>query len=96
MGGKDRAVSEGEKEPFEDTLQRVLISKTGLTVFTASSSILLAVLEELYVPHELAGVMAQNGKQKAGNMPEICRKYGINILYHSHHIFTIRTDRKEV
>lgn len=25
-------------------------------------------LEELYVPHELAGVMAQNGKQKAGNV----------------------------
>ena len=25
-------------------------------------------LEELYIPHELAGVMAQNGKQKAGNV----------------------------
>ena len=25
-------------------------------------------LEELYVPHELVGVMAQNGKQKAGNV----------------------------
>lgn len=25
-------------------------------------------LEELYVPHQLAGVMAQNGKQKAGNV----------------------------
>jgi aryl-alcohol dehydrogenase-like predicted oxidoreductase len=25
-------------------------------------------LEELYVPHELAGVMAQNGKQKGGNV----------------------------
>ena len=25
-------------------------------------------LEELYVPHALAGVMAQNGKQKAGNV----------------------------
>ena len=25
-------------------------------------------LEELYVPHELVGVMAQNGKQKAGNI----------------------------
>ncbi len=27
-----------------------------------------AYLEELYVPHALAGVMAQNGKQKAGNV----------------------------
>ncbi len=25
-------------------------------------------LEELYVPHALAGAMAQNGKQKAGNV----------------------------
>lgn len=25
-------------------------------------------LEELYVPHALAGVMAQNGKQMAGNV----------------------------
>jgi aryl-alcohol dehydrogenase-like predicted oxidoreductase len=25
-------------------------------------------LEELYVPHALAGVMAQNGKQKGGNV----------------------------
>lgn len=25
-------------------------------------------LEELYVPHALAGVMAQNGKQKAGDV----------------------------
>ncbi len=25
-------------------------------------------LEELYVPHALAGVMAQNGRQKAGNV----------------------------
>lgn len=25
-------------------------------------------LEELYLPHELAGVMAQNGKQKAGDV----------------------------
>ena len=25
-------------------------------------------LEELYIPHALAGVMAQNGKQKAGNV----------------------------
>ena len=25
-------------------------------------------LEELYVPHFLVGVMAQNGKQKAGNV----------------------------
>lgn len=25
-------------------------------------------LEELYVPHALAGVMAQNGKQKSGNV----------------------------
>lgn len=25
-------------------------------------------LEELYVPHTLAGVMAQNGKQKAGDV----------------------------
>ena len=25
-------------------------------------------LEELYVPHALAGVMAQNGKQRAGNV----------------------------
>jgi len=25
-------------------------------------------LEELYIPHELVGVMAQNGKQKAGNV----------------------------
>ena len=25
-------------------------------------------LEELYVPHALVGVMAQNGKQKAGNV----------------------------
>ncbi len=28
----------------------------------------IAWLEELYVPHALAGVMAQNGKQKAGNV----------------------------
>ena len=28
----------------------------------------IAYLEELYVPHALAGVMAQNGKQKAGNV----------------------------
>lgn len=28
----------------------------------------MAYLEELYVPHALAGVMAQNGKQKAGNV----------------------------
>ena len=28
----------------------------------------ISYLEELYVPHELAGVMAQNGKQKAGNV----------------------------
>lgn len=28
----------------------------------------LAYLEELYVPHALAGVMAQNGRQKAGNV----------------------------
>lgn len=28
----------------------------------------MAYLEELYVPHVLAGVMAQNGKQKAGNV----------------------------
>lgn len=27
-----------------------------------------AYLEELYIPHELAGVMAQNGKQKAGDV----------------------------
>lgn len=27
-----------------------------------------AYLEELYIPHALAGVMAQNGKQKAGNV----------------------------
>lgn len=26
------------------------------------------IMEELYVPHALAGVMAQNGKQKAGNV----------------------------
>ena len=25
-------------------------------------------LEECYVPHELVGVMAQNGKQKGGNV----------------------------
>lgn len=25
-------------------------------------------LEELYIPHKLVGVMAQNGKQKAGNV----------------------------
>jgi aryl-alcohol dehydrogenase-like predicted oxidoreductase len=28
----------------------------------------IGYLEELYVPHELAGVMAQNGKQKGGNV----------------------------
>jgi aryl-alcohol dehydrogenase-like predicted oxidoreductase len=28
----------------------------------------IAYLEELYVPHPLVGVMAQNGKQKAGNV----------------------------
>jgi len=28
----------------------------------------ICYLEELYVPHNLAGVMAQNGKQKAGNV----------------------------
>ena len=28
----------------------------------------IACLEELYVPHALVGVMAQNGKQKAGNV----------------------------
>lgn len=28
----------------------------------------IAYLEELYVPHALAGVMAQNGKQRAGNV----------------------------
>jgi len=28
----------------------------------------ISYLEELYVPHALAGVMAQNGKQKAGNV----------------------------
>ena len=28
----------------------------------------ITCLEELYVPHALAGVMAQNGKQKAGNV----------------------------
>ena len=28
----------------------------------------IGYLEELYVPHALAGVMAQNGKQKAGNV----------------------------
>lgn len=28
----------------------------------------ICYLEELYVPHALAGVMAQNGKQKAGNV----------------------------
>ena len=28
----------------------------------------IAYLEELYVPHALAGVMAQNGRQKAGNV----------------------------
>ena len=28
----------------------------------------VAYLEELYIPHALAGVMAQNGKQKAGNV----------------------------
>ncbi len=28
----------------------------------------ITYLEELYVPHALAGVMAQNGKQKAGNV----------------------------
>ena len=28
----------------------------------------IAYLEELYIPHALAGVMAQNGKQKAGNV----------------------------
>ena len=28
----------------------------------------LAYLEEPYVPHALVGVMAQNGKQKAGNV----------------------------
>lgn len=28
----------------------------------------VSYLEELYVPHALAGVMAQNGKQKAGNV----------------------------
>ena len=25
-------------------------------------------LEEMYIPHALVGVMAQNGKQKAGNV----------------------------
>ena len=28
----------------------------------------ISYLEELYVPHALVGVMAQNGKQKAGNV----------------------------
>lgn len=28
----------------------------------------MSYLEELYVPHALAGVMAQNGKLKAGNV----------------------------
>ncbi|MDE5781940.1 MAG: aldo/keto reductase [Lachnospiraceae bacterium] len=28
----------------------------------------ICYLEELYIPHALAGVMAQNGKQKAGNV----------------------------
>ncbi|MDE6209301.1 MAG: aldo/keto reductase [Lachnospiraceae bacterium] len=28
----------------------------------------IAYLEELYIPHALAGVMAQNGKQRAGNV----------------------------
>ncbi len=28
----------------------------------------IGYLEELYVPHALVGVMAQNGKQKAGNV----------------------------
>ncbi len=28
----------------------------------------IAYLEELYLPHALVGVMAQNGKQKAGNV----------------------------
>ncbi len=28
----------------------------------------IVYLEELYMPHALAGVMAQNGKQKAGNV----------------------------
>ena len=28
----------------------------------------ISYLEELYAPHALVGVMAQNGKQKAGNV----------------------------
>lgn len=35
---------------------------------TLMEEIMEEIMEELYVPHALAGVMAQNGKQKAGNV----------------------------
>ncbi len=38
------------------------------TKFTPRTQDEIDYLEELYVPHALVGVMAQNGKQKAGNV----------------------------
>lgn len=38
------------------------------TKFTPWTQEEITYLEELYVPHALVGVMAQNGKQKAGNV----------------------------
>ena len=60
-------------------LQKVDVSVMGVTKTSNVDGAVKAVnlelteeemnyLEELYVPHELAGVMAQNGKQTAGDV----------------------------
>ena len=41
---------------------------TAIVYQNGTSEHIANYLEELYIPHELAGVMAQNGKQKAGNV----------------------------
>lgn len=43
------------------------VSMTEVSLAWLLTEAEIGYLEELYVPHALAGVMAQNGKQKAGN-----------------------------
>ena len=41
-----------------------MVKSTEITLSPAE----IKYLEEYYLPHPLVGVMAQNGKQKAGNV----------------------------
>ena len=60
-------------------LTKVTSPVVGATKFSHADGVAKAVdleltadeisyLEEMYIPHALVGVMAQNGKQKAGNV----------------------------